>query len=593
MGVMLDMTTIDPDGDAVASLEYRRHGESYRPGHPPSRVVGNRLVGSLFWLEPDTAYDVRITVHDPDTGKQIFMDTAITRAEITIPPPLRTLYAAPDGSGIDCTVDSPCALGEAIQQGGAGVEIVLRGGTYYAGGFKLSSGTADNPFVIRAYEGETPILDGSDPADLNWTHQGGGVYLATANASTPSIVAHDGYQLFRYSSLSDLQSLRWDVPGFYANKSSVYVRLANDADPNTARMSITRYATGLDVEQWAIIDGLTFRYFSDKALSLYDSDSDNVIQNCTFHVNTTGIALKYSSHRNVIQHNKFFDNVADFPWDGVYAGGGSKYSSLRFASSTPPKGNVIRWNTVHGAFDGMNVCSYEFGKTSLSETDVYENVFSDIGDDAIQADGQCGNVRVWGNIIDDVLHGISFAPVEIGPVYAVRNLITNYRISPIKTGSSDGTSGEIYLYHNTAVGTANAYGLQFDKGSDETWKLIRSRNNIWAGARQHGLRNVGIDQPCDLDYDNITNNGTTDLIRWGYEFYTSLTEFAAATGQELNGLSVAPGFVDAASGDYGLTADSPLVDAGCLIPGINDDYTGGAPDLGAIEYPLPMSSQDQ
>ena len=48
-------------------------------------------------------------------------------------------------------------------------------------------------------------------------------------------------------------------------------------------------------------------------------------------------------------------------------------------------------------------------------------------------------------------------------------------------------------------------------------------------------------------------------------------------------MSVAPGFTDAGAGQYTLAGDSPLVDKGVRIPGVNDDYTGLAPDLGAYE----------
>ena len=52
-------------------------------------------------------------------------------------------------------------------------------------------------------------------------------------------------------------------------------------------------------------------------------------------------------------------------------------------------------------------------------------------------------------------------------------------------------------------------------------------------------------------------------------------------------ITVAPGFVDTASGDYRLPATSDLVDAGVVIPGINDDYVGSGPDIGAHEYREP------
>ncbi|MBN1906474.1 MAG: right-handed parallel beta-helix repeat-containing protein [Deltaproteobacteria bacterium] len=50
-----------------------------------------------------------------------------------------------------------------------------------------------------------------------------------------------------------------------------------------------------------------------------------------------------------------------------------------------------------------------------------------------------------------------------------------------------------------------------------------------------------------------------------------------------DGLSCVPGFSDPASGDYTLSSGSPLIDRGLIIPGINDDYAGAAPDTGAFE----------
>jgi hypothetical protein len=47
---------------------------------------------------------------------------------------------------------------------------------------------------------------------------------------------------------------------------------------------------------------------------------------------------------------------------------------------------------------------------------------------------------------------------------------------------------------------------------------------------------------------------------------------------------VDPGFVDAANGDYALVSASDLIDAGAVIPGVNDDYAGTGPDIGAFEY---------
>jgi hypothetical protein len=79
------------------------------------------------------------------------------------------------------------------------------------------------------------------------------------------------------------------------------------------------------------------------------------------------------------------------------------------------------------------------------------------------------------------------------------------------------------------------------------------------------------------------------LVRWNSTRYATLPDFTAATGLEARGLSVAPGFADVGSGNYTLNSSSDLIDAGLVIPGINNQgdqaYQGLAPDIGAFETP--------
>jgi hypothetical protein len=63
-----------------------------------------------------------------------------------------------------------------------------------------------------------------------------------------------------------------------------------------------------------------------------------------------------------------------------------------------------------------------------------------------------------------------------------------------------------------------------------------------------------------------------------------LPTFQALTGQESHGFNVVPGFADPPGADYSLDTSSDLIDVGVLIPGINHDFVGTAPDIGAFEY---------
>jgi hypothetical protein len=316
MGVIVNLTPDeDANQNAVAAVAYRVNGSgAYRQGLPLARVSATRFVGSLFWLSPGTSYDVRVTFSDPDgvplNGTSV-NSSASTRAEITIPAPTKSYYVISTGSGTTCNLASPCALSAALSQAQSGQEIVLRGGVYYQGEMSLPrSGAAGAPMVIRGYTGETAIMDGGDPATFTWTAQGGGVYRATVNVGDPHLLIANGQRLYPYQSLSDLQNLAWDTPGFYATGTTVYVRLAGDANPNSAAMIVSRFNNAFTVEQ-NFIDfmNLTFRYYGQgsyaKAL-YFNNASDNLVQGCTFAVNDLGIGLKRDSHRNVIQDNTFW-----------------------------------------------------------------------------------------------------------------------------------------------------------------------------------------------------------------------------------------------------------------------------------------------
>ncbi|MBN1138348.1 MAG: hypothetical protein JXM73_17295, partial [Anaerolineae bacterium] len=247
MGVVVTLDAADdPDLDAVAEVAYRPAGQgAYLPGLPLSRVSETRLAGSLFWLEPGTDYDVRVAFHDPDGGPiegMTLTGGGTTYAEITTPTPSRSRYVSPNGSGTACSLADPCSLAEGLAHAWAGDEIVLRGGVYYQGEIDLPHpGAAGMPLVIRGYQGETAVLDGGDPAFFSWVAQGGGVYHATVNEPNPHLVTAGGQRLLPYQSLSDLQNLIWVVPGFYAEGTDLYVRLAGDADPNGVAMVVSRH----------------------------------------------------------------------------------------------------------------------------------------------------------------------------------------------------------------------------------------------------------------------------------------------------------------------------------------------------------------
>jgi parallel beta-helix repeat protein len=361
-------------------------------------------------------------------------------------------------------------------------------------------------------------------------------------------------------------------------------------------MVISRYNNCFYVEQdYIYFLDLTFRHYgqgsSPKVIYLNNAN-DNLVRGCTFANNDLGIGIKRYSNRNVIEENVFYDVIFDWSWADVKDVGGLEDGGITFYDPVNGRGNIVRRNTFHDDFDGFGACPASAPEVATNETDVYQNLVYNMGDDGMETDGQSSNVRIWGNVFHDVLMGISLAPAYTGPTYAIRNLVYrtgvgnhDYTGSPFKFNSGYGQSGPMYLFHNTADAALPGNNGLYVKAPG-TWQLIYARNNIWAGTA-YALENYNTGQPIDLDHDDVYNAGAGDLVRWDGTRYATLGAFSSATGQENAGVNVAPGFRDAPGGDYRLTAASALIDAGQVVSGINSDFRGAAPDIGAFETSPP------
>ena len=79
------------------------------------------------------------------------------------PLPRGTLFAAPDGSGTDCSEAAPCDVWEATDQAEAGDVVFLRGGDYLIDHslYFRGRGTDPAPVIFESYPGEMAVLDGT------------------------------------------------------------------------------------------------------------------------------------------------------------------------------------------------------------------------------------------------------------------------------------------------------------------------------------------------------------------------------------------------------------------------------------------------
>lgn len=177
----------DANHNAVVNVSYRKVGtkrwhKAMRLFRAESAAMEDRrppegvtlLAGSIFDLEPNTRYRVRLTLTDPDGGSAERMIYRTTWAEPVAPAPKRTLRVIPDqdgsvagggvaGGGVGSRGDPIRGLAAACSAARPGDLLLLAPGTY-AGPLKVrTDGTAEAPIVFRGSRQGESIIKG--PAD--------------------------------------------------------------------------------------------------------------------------------------------------------------------------------------------------------------------------------------------------------------------------------------------------------------------------------------------------------------------------------------------------------------------------------------------
>jgi hypothetical protein len=177
----------------------------------------------------------------------------------------------------------------------------------------------------------------------------------------------------------------------------------------------------------------------------------------------------------------------------------------------------------------------------------------------------------------------------------------------LKTGN--GSPAGVLIYHNTFIAeNSNARGYS-------NWHY---RNNLTLGTNHPDkpvLGNLTFTSYTTLDYNGYRPNPNNkpqfvwkapasgklrdyDLPSSDYQNFRTLAEFTRTTGHEAHGVlvdydifqNVRPPdpaqphkIYESGDLDFRLKSNSKAVDAGCKLPNLNDDFTGQAPDLGALE----------
>jgi len=165
----------DDNRNAAVTVNYRETGETeWRQALPMLRVhrelvnqdygpyrCGNLFAGSVMELEPDTEYELRFELRDPDGGAAEETATVHTRAVPETPAPLRTLHVYPPDHAGAKTLPALDSLADAVAAVQPGDLALLYPGVHKGPLQIKTSGTREHPIVFRGVTDGEAIIEGS------------------------------------------------------------------------------------------------------------------------------------------------------------------------------------------------------------------------------------------------------------------------------------------------------------------------------------------------------------------------------------------------------------------------------------------------
>jgi hypothetical protein len=161
IGVEWDLVG-DADHDAGATVDFRVAGTgSWRPALPLVRVDyngSNLIAGSILFLDPNVAYEVRLSLADPDGGSQQQTVVVATRPEPAMPATGRRLHVVPGAGGGDGSSANPfrgIAAAEVVAE--AGDTFLIHAGNY-GGRITFSKAGTPGRFIVWKAAGDGEAL---------------------------------------------------------------------------------------------------------------------------------------------------------------------------------------------------------------------------------------------------------------------------------------------------------------------------------------------------------------------------------------------------------------------------------------------------
>ncbi len=576
-----------------AELMYRQSGEAaWHTAHPLMRIDDGRLAGSLFGLSPSTMYEVRVL--DGSTELSGSVTTQPNELSFT---PANILYVNDDApAGGDGSAAAPFkTIQEGVNRAVAGTQVLVADGVYREAVTFPASGAPGQWIQVKA-QGSGAILDGAETLSGNvWTPYEGKARVWSRKIGAPiGYLARDQIRFYMFDSLSKLFATTGhnNVPmteGWYLDTATwtLYIRSLDDPANHTWQVPRLNHAFDADGRDWLWVEGFEMRFYgvrTDGCGVCTLNASHIVIRKNNIHNMQLGVFINWNGNDGQgndtrIEFNEIHDPlVNEWPWNAV------KTSSMEGTAIVLRGhiGAIVRGNEIHNYFNGIYTGSSGALENSgiAFDADIYNNHIHHISDDALEPEGACINQRFRNNTIDSVLVGVSLAPVTQGPLWMLRSTVSNYSGRAVKLDRN--SDGVVLLYHNTFwTSVQDVHAVEFISPAYNTV----SRNNIFSGTGYsiHAVPSGSTGN--DWNYDNWFTTRTLDAnhFKWENILYDSVAKLCAASTLECNGYEASPGLTNPGGGDLTLLLSSPNLDKGAALPGINDQFSGTAPDVGAFE----------
>ena len=566
--------------------------------------TGNMFAGSILNLEPGTDYECRFQLSDPDgvSGGKEQIITARTRSEPMPAPGGHVYHVYPiDWKG---PKQQPAFTGlmRAYNMGSSasdhdhtfpprvqpGDTILVHAGLYISDRFHYMNGMPH-----PGYNNLAAVTDGT-------------YYLTQSGAPDKPIVikgAGDGEVIFDGAGNANLFNL------LRANY--------NYFEGITVRNTTVAFLLG-----WKDIAGSSG--FTLKRSRIYDvarAVSGEWSGSRDFFIADNVIIGRHEPTKMMSWSGALWANLPGFP----------ESLNSEYGIKVYGQGHVVMHNYVANFHDAIDVSTYgepdgtpgiagtavtgptEQDDRTASGIDFYRNDIYNMGDNCIEGDGGAHNIRVFENrCFNSAAASLSAQPIFGGPIYFYRNLVYNAPSGGALKFAD--TPAGVYVYHNSFVGgdtspggpVANAHlenNLFLGTGSERPVFQLDTTTNYSTSDyngfdANQGAANFAWNSPPDgtaADYD-YTHKLTQRRFR-------TLKDYAGATGQDRHSVALDyKVFVNVPKPDrsdpqrlynpedmdFRLRPKSAAIDAGTVLPTINDGYAGKAPDLGAYEFGQPL-----